>query len=126
MAPTIAVYSSEYNNKRNNNNNNVESNRGNEESNVEMLRKRNEDLERELKESLKREEKMKEELQKVWERVNVAEEAEERLCSQLGDFEVEAVEQAREYHERIVALTNQLNHAHMLLQSASISIPSRS
>ncbi|KAL2921584.1 Protein RESPONSE TO LOW SULFUR 1 [Bienertia sinuspersici] len=119
MAPTIAVYSSEYNTKNFVDNNN----RGNEKGNVEMLRKRNEQLEKELKESLKREEKMKEQLQKVWERVSVAEEAEDRLCSQLGDFEVEAVEQAREYHARIADLTDQLNHAHMLLKSNSISIP---
>nr|BAM64850.1 hypothetical protein [Beta vulgaris] len=61
---------------------------------VEMMRKRNEELERELKESLIREEKMKVQLERVLERVRVAEEAEERLCLELGELEVEAVENA--------------------------------
>lgn len=85
------------------------------------MRMRNAELERELKASLEREEKMRRELQKVWERVRVAEEAEEMLCSQLGELEVEAVEQAREYNARVSALREQLSRAHLLLQSASIS-----
>ncbi|CAI9295566.1 unnamed protein product [Lactuca saligna] len=60
----------------------------------ELLRRRNEELERELKRSLEREEKMKMELQKTWERLRVAEEAEEHLCSQLGELEAEAMDQA--------------------------------
>ncbi|KMT16422.1 hypothetical protein BVRB_3g050500 [Beta vulgaris subsp. vulgaris] len=116
MAPTIAVYSSEFNgkfsDKRKNNIRNDD---------VEMMRKRNEELERELKESLIREEKMKVQLERVLERVRVAEEAEERLCLELGELEVEAVENAREYNARIAALMDQLSRAHMLLQSASIS-----
>ena len=39
----------------------------------EVLRKRNEVLERELGRSLEREERMKRELQKTWERLRVAE-----------------------------------------------------
>uniref|UniRef100_A0A803L257 Uncharacterized protein n=1 Tax=Chenopodium quinoa TaxID=63459 RepID=A0A803L257_CHEQI len=91
---------------------------------MDVMRKRNAELKRELRESLEREEKMRRELNRVWERVRVAEEAEERLCSQIGELEVEAVEQAREYNARIVALMDQLSRAHVLLQSSSISPPS--
>ncbi|KAJ7959488.1 putative Response to low sulfur protein [Quillaja saponaria] len=56
-----------------------------------QLKKRNEELEKELNRSKEREEKMKLELQSAWERLRVSEEAEERLCSQLGEFEAEAV-----------------------------------
>ncbi|KAI3735497.1 hypothetical protein L6452_14996 [Arctium lappa] len=84
----------------------------------EVLRRRNEELERELKKSLEREEKMKMELRKTWERVRVAEEAEERLCSQLGELEAEAMDQAVAYRERFVTLMEQLTAAQKLIQSA--------
>ncbi|XP_059302603.1 protein RESPONSE TO LOW SULFUR 2-like [Lycium ferocissimum] len=87
------------------------------ESNV--LRKRNEELEKELKKSVEREEKMKEELQKTWKRLKVAEEAEERLCSQLGELEAEGVGQARAYRARLINLMEQLSQAQKLLQSNS-------
>ncbi|XP_021725738.1 protein RESPONSE TO LOW SULFUR 3-like [Chenopodium quinoa] len=119
MAPTIAVFSSQYNGKSSDKKKNVE------DIDMEVMRKKNAELERELRESLEREEKMKRELQRAWERVRVAEEAEERLCSQLGELEVEAVEQAREYNARIAALMDQLSRAHVLLQSSSISPPSQ-
>ncbi|GLU21368.1 hypothetical protein SLE2022_375120 [Rubroshorea leprosula] len=77
----------------------------------EELRKRNEKLERELKESREREEIMMKELQKAWERLRVAEEAEERLCSQLGELEAESVHQARDYNARIITLMDQLAQA---------------
>ncbi|KAL7230180.1 hypothetical protein ACSBR2_008658 [Camellia fascicularis] len=84
----------------------------------EVLRKRNEELERELKRSMEREEKMKQELQRTWERLRVAEEAEERLCSQLGELEAEAVDQARAYRSRILSLMDQLSAAQKLLSSS--------
>lgn len=87
------------------------------------LKKRNEELEKELKESKEREEQMKRQLQSVWERLRVAEEAEERLCSQLGELEAEAVYQARDYHGRIVSLMEQLSRAQSLLHEV---IPSSS
>ncbi|KAI3778224.1 hypothetical protein L2E82_07349 [Cichorium intybus] len=90
----------------------------------EMLRRRNEELERELKKSIEREEKMKMELQKAWERLRVAEDAEERLCSQLGELEAEAMDQARDYRERLITLMEQLSAAQKLIQSASVQIPS--
>ncbi|KVI04547.1 protein RESPONSE TO LOW SULFUR 3-like [Cynara cardunculus var. scolymus] len=86
----------------------------------EVLRRRNEELERELKRSLEREEKMKTELKKTWERLRVAEEAEERLCSQLGELEAEAMDQAVAYRERLVSLMEQLAAAQKLIQSASV------
>ncbi|KAK6926136.1 hypothetical protein RJ641_007855 [Dillenia turbinata] len=61
----------------------------------EELKKRNEKLERELQESREREKKMKEELEKTWERLKVVEEAEERLSTELGELEAEALDQAR-------------------------------
>lgn len=92
----------------------------------EELRRRNEELERELKKSREREEKMRQELRRTLERLSVAEEAEERLCSQLGDLEVEALEQAREYHARIVSLMDQLSQAQKLIQTSAISPPVKS
>ncbi|KAM0043317.1 putative protein response to low sulfur [Helianthus debilis subsp. tardiflorus] len=86
----------------------------------EVLRRRNEELERELKRSLVREEKMKMELQRTWERLRVAEEAEERLCSQLGELEAEGVDQARAYRERLVMLMEQLSAAQKIIESASV------
>ena len=87
------------------------------------LKKRNEELERELRKSQEREERMKAELQKTFERLRVAEEAEERLCSQFGELEAEAIDQARSDHARILSLLNQLAQAQRLLQSASVSLP---
>ncbi|MFS7961595.1 putative protein response to low sulfur [Helianthus anomalus] len=86
----------------------------------EVLRRKNEELERELKRSLEREEKMKMELQRTWERLRVAEDAEERLCSQLGELEAEAVDQARAYRERLVMLMEQLSAAQKIIESASV------
>lgn len=91
-----------------------------------MLRKRNEELERELKKSQEREEMMKQELRTTFHRLRVAEEAEEHLCCQLGELEAEAVEQARNYRLRMAALMEQLSLAQNLLQSASLSLPTLS
>ncbi|KAB2069852.1 hypothetical protein ES319_A08G119300v1 [Gossypium barbadense] len=93
----------------------------------EDLRKRNQELEKELKESREREEQMRKELRKMWERLRVAEEAEERLCSQLGELEAESVNQARAYNAQILSLMDQLSKGSNLLinnhpSPASISI----
>ncbi|KAG8486005.1 hypothetical protein CXB51_019329 [Gossypium anomalum] len=93
----------------------------------EELRKRNQELEKELKESREREEQMRKELRKTWERLRVAEEAEERLCSQLGELEAESVNQARAYNAHILSLMDQLSKGSNLLinnhpSPASISI----
>ncbi|KAK9724130.1 hypothetical protein RND81_05G050400 [Saponaria officinalis] len=88
---------------------------------MEELKKRNEELERELRESKEREDELMRQLSKAWERVRVAEEAEEMLCSQLGDLEVDAVEQARLFHSQISDLTSQLSRAQLLLPRSSSS-----
>ncbi|KAH1107440.1 hypothetical protein J1N35_011208 [Gossypium stocksii] len=93
----------------------------------EELRKRNQELEKELKDSREREEQMRKELRKMWERLRVAEEAEERLCSQLGELEAESVNQARAYNAHILSLMDQLSKGSNLLinnhpSPASISI----
>lgn len=86
-----------------------------------VLRRRNEELEKELKKSMEREENMKRELQRMYERLRVAEEAEERLCSQLGELEAEAVDQARSHRAHVLSLTNQLSVTQKLLQTVSLS-----
>ncbi|KAI9102141.1 hypothetical protein K1719_023651 [Acacia pycnantha] len=91
-----------------------------------QLKKRNEELEKELRQSKEREELMRRELQSAWERLRVAEDAEESLCSQLGELEAEAVHQARDYQARIVTLMEQLSQAQNLIKAYSISIPSSS
>ncbi|KAL1290599.1 hypothetical protein HN51_059233 [Arachis hypogaea] len=90
------------------------------------LKRRNDELEKQLRESKEREEEMRRQLQSAFERLRVAEEAEERLCSQLGELEAEAVHQAREYHARIVSLMEQLSRANMLLHKAGASPSSSS
>ncbi|RDX97383.1 Protein RESPONSE TO LOW SULFUR 2, partial [Mucuna pruriens] len=87
------------------------------------LKKRNEELEKELKQSKEREEHVRRQLRAAMDRLRVAEDAEERLCSQLGDLEAEALQQARDYHARIVSLVDQLSQAHSLLNTTTPTIP---
>ncbi|KAL8538289.1 hypothetical protein ACS0TY_000315 [Phlomoides rotata] len=87
----------------------------------EALRRRNEELERELTKSLEREERMKEELMRTTNRLRVAEEAEERLCCQLGELEAEALDQAREYRARMMELIEQLSRVKLLQQNSPFS-----
>ena len=49
--------------------------------------------------------------------LEVAEDAEERLCSQHGELEAEAMDQSREYRERLVTLMEQLAAAQKLIQT---------
>ncbi|KAG4963820.1 hypothetical protein AAZX31_14G173400 [Glycine max] len=91
-----------------------------------QLKKRNEELEEELSQSKEREEHVRRQLRAALDRLTVAEEAEERLCAQLGDLEAEALQQAREYHARIVSLVDQLSQAHSLLLNTPIPLHSRS
>ncbi|CAA7392020.1 unnamed protein product [Spirodela intermedia] len=76
---------------------------------AERMRVRNKQLEEELLQSREREEAARRELDRTRERLRVAEEAEERLCSQLGDLEAEAVGQARAYLLQIQSLMEQLS-----------------
>lgn len=86
----------------------------------EALKRVNEELQKELRSSLEREERMKEELQRTWARLQLAEEAEERLCSQLGELEAEAVDHVRESTAQIALLMDKLSLAHKLLRDASV------
>ncbi|XWS48679.1 hypothetical protein CRYUN_Cryun13aG0097000 [Craigia yunnanensis] len=83
----------------------------------EELRKKNQELEKELKDSREREEQMRKELQKIWERLRVAEEAEERLCSQLGELEAESFNQAGDYNAHILSLKDKLSKANVLVNN---------
>ncbi|XP_020210226.1 protein RESPONSE TO LOW SULFUR 4 [Cajanus cajan] len=83
------------------------------------LKKRNEELEEELKQSKEREEHARRQLRAALDRLRVAEDAEEHLSSQLGSLEAEALQQARHYHARIVSLAAQLSQAHSLLNPLS-------
>ncbi|XP_010519580.1 PREDICTED: uncharacterized protein LOC104798994 [Tarenaya hassleriana] len=69
---------------------------------AEELRRRNGELEKEVEE-------MREDMMRMWRRLQVAEEAEERLCSQLAELEAESLHQARDYHSRILFLLDQLS-----------------
>ncbi|KAG2329514.1 hypothetical protein Bca52824_000694 [Brassica carinata] len=69
---------------------------------MEKLRRRNRELEREVEE-------MKTEMLELWRRTVVAEEVEESLCSQLAELEVESLDQARDYHDRVVFLMDQIS-----------------
>ncbi|EEF49253.1 conserved hypothetical protein [Ricinus communis] len=80
----------------------------------DQLRRRNEELEKALRESKEREAITRHELQGVLHKLRIAEEAEEMLCSQLGELEAEAVHQARAYNARIVSLMDQLSLSQQL------------
>ncbi|EOA22448.1 hypothetical protein CARUB_v10003095mg [Capsella rubella] len=71
-------------------------------SEVEELRRKNVEMEKEVEE-------MKKEMLQLWRRTQVAEEAEEHLCSQLAELEAESLDQARDYHSRIILLMNELS-----------------
>ncbi|CAA7023288.1 unnamed protein product [Microthlaspi erraticum] len=71
-------------------------------SEVEELRRKNGEMEKAVEE-------MRKEMLQLWRRTQVAEEAEERLCSQLAELEAESLDQARDYHSRIVFLMNELS-----------------
>ena len=68
---------------------------------AELLRRRNAELEREVA-------ALRLELVAARRRAETAEEAEERLCVQLGDAEVEALELARAYQAQVQALAVEL------------------
>jgi predicted RNase H-like nuclease (RuvC/YqgF family) len=68
---------------------------------VELLRRRNAELERAVA-------ALRLELGAARRRAETAEEAEERLCVQLGDAEVEALELARAYQAHVHELAREL------------------
>ncbi|THU67167.1 hypothetical protein C4D60_Mb05t21800 [Musa balbisiana] len=89
---------------------------------VAELRRRNEELERAAREGREREEALRGELERTRERLLAIEEAEERLCVELGELEAEAVAQAREDLLRIETLSHQLSAARAILSSAGLRL----
>ncbi|GJM91198.1 hypothetical protein PR202_ga07551 [Eleusine coracana subsp. coracana] len=85
---------------------------------AEEIRRRNAELERAVAEAAAREERLRRELEAALARLTVAEEAEERLCVQLGELEAEAVMQAVEYQEHVRALSERLAFADGVLGSS--------
>ncbi|KAH7664580.1 ArsR-like helix-turn-helix domain-containing protein [Dioscorea alata] len=82
-----------------------------DDNQMENLKRRNQELEKELKKGIEREIKMREELERTKERLRLVEDAEEMLCSQLGELEAEAVMHARQYQLRVAELSDQLARA---------------
>ncbi|KAK8948151.1 hypothetical protein KSP40_PGU022644 [Platanthera guangdongensis] len=82
---------------------------------AEELKWRNLELERELRERREREEEMVRELERTKGMLKSVEEAEERLCAQLGELEAEAIAQARVYNRRIKALSDRLAEAQRII-----------
>ena len=78
------------------------------EAELDYLRRRNAELEREVCERREREGALMVDLERTRERLRFTEEAEERLCMQLGELEAEALEQVHMYQRHIKALSNQL------------------
>ncbi|XP_020588891.1 protein RESPONSE TO LOW SULFUR 1-like [Phalaenopsis equestris] len=89
---------------------------------AEELRRRNLELERELGDRKSREAEMRRELERTKERLAAAEEAEERLCAQLGELEAEAIEQASEYNRRIKMLSDRLAEAQRRIEASGGTI----
>lgn len=87
---------------------------------AEEIKRRNAELERAAAEAAAREDRLRRELEAALARLAVAEEAEERLCVQLGELEAEAVEQAVEYQERVRALSERLAFLDGVLRSSGI------
>jgi hypothetical protein len=88
---------------------------------AEEIRRRNAELERAVAEAAAREERLRRELEAALARLAVAEEAEERLCVQLGELEAEAVTQAVEYREHVRALSERLAFADGVLRNSGIA-----
>ncbi|EMS66078.1 hypothetical protein TRIUR3_26442 [Triticum urartu] len=78
------------------------------------------ELARAVAEAEAREERLRRELEAALARVAVAEEAEERLCVQLGELEAEAMTQAMEYQQHVRALSERLAPMDGLLRSSGL------
>ncbi|PKA60682.1 hypothetical protein AXF42_Ash006316 [Apostasia shenzhenica] len=88
------------------------------ETAADELRRRNLELEEQVREGRRKEEEMRRELDRTKERLRAAEEAEERICSELGELEAEAMAQAKKYNRRIKALSDCLAEAHKIISGA--------
>jgi len=95
------------------------------EEEMRELRLINQRLLQQLEESRRQEAEMRAELEETRIRFLTVREAEERLCTQLGEFEAESVEQARAYNQEIISLTQRLKHAEHLISAANDELQRR-
>jgi len=95
------------------------------EEEMRELRLTNKRLVQQLEESRRQQAEMWAELEETRVRLLTVREAEERLCSQLGEFEAESVEQARAYNQEIISLTQRLKQAERLLCEANDKLQHR-
>ncbi|GLJ07147.1 hypothetical protein SUGI_0059660 [Cryptomeria japonica] len=86
-----------------------------EQLEIEALRSENLKLQRIVEESQRYKAELMADLEKVRMRLLMTEEAEEHLCSQLGELEAESVLQARDYNHQINSLKQQLAQMQDLL-----------
>ncbi|KAJ1694195.1 hypothetical protein LUZ63_010893 [Rhynchospora breviuscula] len=86
---------------------------------MEELKRRNTQLEEQLKDFKEKEKVLRTELERTRMRLHFIEEAEERLCCQMGELEAEAVAQARVYQQHVKELSDQLTAALGLLRSTN-------
>ncbi|KAJ3690611.1 hypothetical protein LUZ61_019775 [Rhynchospora tenuis] len=91
------------------------------EAELDYLRRRNVELEKELSENKERECALMADLERTNKRLSLAEEAEERLCVQLGELEAEAIEQVHMYRHHIKALSEQLELAKKVLMRSGLT-----
>ncbi|KAG6421591.1 hypothetical protein SASPL_118148 [Salvia splendens] len=84
----------------------------------EALRRRNVELERDLRSSLEGEERVEEELRMTWQHVRLVE---EWFCSELDELEAEVVDHAMESRAQITLLMEKLSASNKLLQSLSLN-----
>ncbi|EAY79167.1 hypothetical protein OsI_34275 [Oryza sativa Indica Group] len=83
---------------------------------AEEVMRRNAELEAAAAEAAAREERLRRELEAALAALAVAEEAEERLCVQLGELEAEAMAQAVEYQQQVRELSDRLAFADGVLR----------
>lgn len=95
------------------------------EDEMRELRLTNKRLLQQLEESRRQQAELGAELEETRIRLLTLREAEERLCSQLGEFEAESMEQARAYNQEILSLTQRLKHAERLLCEANDKLQHR-
>jgi len=95
-----------------------------EEEMRELILK-NKRLLQQLEESRRQEAELRAEVEETRIRLLTVREAEERLCSQLGEFEAESVERAQAYNQEIISLTHRLNQAERLLSAANDELQRR-
>ncbi|KAF3335605.1 hypothetical protein FCM35_KLT20112 [Carex littledalei] len=88
------------------------------EQELQSLRKRNKELEKEANEGREREDLLRQRLMHARARLRVVEEAEERLSVEIGELEGDALEQTRAYESHIQQMLDQLALAHKIIAAS--------